>query len=371
MTDGAAADLVLASASPRRRELLEQLGPGAGGDARRRRRDAPPRRAPGRLRPADRGREVRRGRRRRARPTRRPPPSCRRRRRHHRHRRRPRSWASRPTRTTRAGCCAALAGRRHDVTTAYRIRCGGKTLDRAVTTAVSFRSLQPAELDAYIASGEWQGKAGGYAVQGIARRLRDRAARLAHERHRAAAGRGARRPAGAGGAAALSAAGVRQRGSDDDARRRRSPTGWRACASASRAPSAPPAVPPARSACSRSARRCPPTTSAPRSPPASARSARTTRRSCATSWRCSRTIGRCRRRPSGTSSGRCRATRSSTSPDAWRCCTPSIRPRCWTPIEARGGRQACLIQVNVAGEAAEARRRARRICRRCSIASHR
>jgi septum formation protein len=33
---------------------------------------------------------------------------------------------------------------------------------------VSFRSLQPGELDAYIACGEWQGKAGGYAVQGIA-----------------------------------------------------------------------------------------------------------------------------------------------------------------------------------------------------------
>jgi len=62
----------------------------------------------------------------------------------------------------------ALAARRHDVTTAYCIRFGGKTLERAVTTVVSFRSLQPAELDAYVASGEWRGKAGGYAVQGRA-----------------------------------------------------------------------------------------------------------------------------------------------------------------------------------------------------------
>ncbi len=62
----------------------------------------------------------------------------------------------------------ALAGRRHEVTTAYRISFGGRTLDRAVTTAVSFRSLQPAEVDAYLASGEWKGKAGGYAVQGRA-----------------------------------------------------------------------------------------------------------------------------------------------------------------------------------------------------------
>jgi septum formation protein len=62
----------------------------------------------------------------------------------------------------------ALAGRRHDVTTAYRINFGGRTLDRAVTTTVSFRSLRPAEVDAYLASGEWRGKAGGYAVQGRA-----------------------------------------------------------------------------------------------------------------------------------------------------------------------------------------------------------
>jgi len=61
-----------------------------------------------------------------------------------------------------------LAGRRHDVTTAYRIQFGARTLDRAVTTTVSFRSLRPAEVDAYIASGEWRGKAGGYAVQGRA-----------------------------------------------------------------------------------------------------------------------------------------------------------------------------------------------------------
>jgi septum formation protein len=62
----------------------------------------------------------------------------------------------------------ALAGRRHEVTTAYRISFGGRSLDRAVTTTVSFRALQPAEVDAYLACGEWKGKAGGYAVQGRA-----------------------------------------------------------------------------------------------------------------------------------------------------------------------------------------------------------
>jgi septum formation protein len=62
----------------------------------------------------------------------------------------------------------ALAGRRHEVTTAYRISFAGRSLERAVTTTVSFRSLRPAEIDAYVASGEWRGKAGGYAVQGRA-----------------------------------------------------------------------------------------------------------------------------------------------------------------------------------------------------------
>jgi septum formation protein len=78
---------------------------------------------------------------------------------------------------------ARLAGRRHDVTTAYRIwrragagspgggaAAGGaaRIIDRAVTTAVSLRLLRPAEIEAYVSNGEWQGKAGGYAVQGIA-----------------------------------------------------------------------------------------------------------------------------------------------------------------------------------------------------------
>jgi septum formation protein len=61
-----------------------------------------------------------------------------------------------------------LSGRRHEVITAYHIRHRGAVVERVVTTAVTFRLLAPAEVDAYVASGEWQGKAGGYAVQGIA-----------------------------------------------------------------------------------------------------------------------------------------------------------------------------------------------------------
>ncbi|HEX3902423.1 MAG TPA: Maf family protein [Polyangia bacterium] len=61
-----------------------------------------------------------------------------------------------------------LAGRRHEVVTAYTLRFGARRLDRAVTTLVAMRALQPAEIDAYVASGEGRDKAGAYAVQGIA-----------------------------------------------------------------------------------------------------------------------------------------------------------------------------------------------------------
>jgi septum formation protein len=61
-----------------------------------------------------------------------------------------------------------LAGHRHEVTTAYRVAFGAREIDRAVTTAVAFRMLDPRELDAYLACEEWRGKAGAYAVQGVA-----------------------------------------------------------------------------------------------------------------------------------------------------------------------------------------------------------
>lgn len=61
-----------------------------------------------------------------------------------------------------------LAGRRHEVTTATCLIKEGRKAERAVTTQVAFRPLEPKEVDAYVASGEWRGKAGGYAVQGVA-----------------------------------------------------------------------------------------------------------------------------------------------------------------------------------------------------------
>jgi septum formation protein len=61
-----------------------------------------------------------------------------------------------------------LSGHRHEVLTAFCIRYGERKLERLVTTFVTFRSIEAKEIAAYVACGEWRGKAGGYAIQGIA-----------------------------------------------------------------------------------------------------------------------------------------------------------------------------------------------------------
>ncbi|WP_316014691.1 Maf family protein [Roseobacter sp. HKCCA0434] len=61
-----------------------------------------------------------------------------------------------------------LGGRRHRVTTGIALRLpDGTVRDRTVETAVKLKRLSQDELDAYLDSGEWRGKAGGYAIQGI------------------------------------------------------------------------------------------------------------------------------------------------------------------------------------------------------------
>lgn len=61
-----------------------------------------------------------------------------------------------------------LSGRRHRVTTAVCLRIGERTSLRTVETRVRVKRLSDAEVSAYLRSGEWRGKAGGYAIQGIA-----------------------------------------------------------------------------------------------------------------------------------------------------------------------------------------------------------
>jgi septum formation protein len=68
-------------------------------------------------------------------------------------------------------CLALLSGRRHRVVGAVAVALGNRSRTRLVETVVRFRRLAGDEVDAYLASGEWRGKAGGYAIQGRAARF--------------------------------------------------------------------------------------------------------------------------------------------------------------------------------------------------------
>lgn len=62
----------------------------------------------------------------------------------------------------------ALSGRRHRVITAVSVRRGDDIRVRDVMTAVKVKRLSDVEIRAYLASDDWRGKAGGYAIQGPA-----------------------------------------------------------------------------------------------------------------------------------------------------------------------------------------------------------
>lgn len=69
-------------------------------------------------------------------------------------------------------CLALLSGRRHRVHTGLAVVAPGGTLhSRLVTSQVKFKRLSEAELDFYVSGGEWRDKAGGYAIQGLAGRF--------------------------------------------------------------------------------------------------------------------------------------------------------------------------------------------------------
>ena len=69
-------------------------------------------------------------------------------------------------------CLELLSGRRHRVLSAIALRApDGRLRERLSETVVIFKRLSTDEIDAYLASGEWEGKAGGYAIQGIAEGL--------------------------------------------------------------------------------------------------------------------------------------------------------------------------------------------------------
>lgn len=62
----------------------------------------------------------------------------------------------------------ALGGRRHTVITAMAVRRGDKVWTRDVVSAVKMKRLSDIELNSYLASDDWRGKAGGYGIQGPA-----------------------------------------------------------------------------------------------------------------------------------------------------------------------------------------------------------
>ena len=71
---------------------------------------------------------------------------------------------------------SSLSGRAHEVVTAYCLRHGERQVLEAVTTEVRFRALSSTEIAHYLDGGEWRDKAGAYGIQG-------QAAHMAREVH--------------------------------------------------------------------------------------------------------------------------------------------------------------------------------------------
>ena len=162
MSDAPHVPLVLASASPRRRELLARIGI-----------------APDAIAPADIDETPHRGERPRAHAVRLAAEKAR------------AAAALRPDAVVLAGdtvvgvgarilpkaedaataraCLTLLSGRRHRVWSAIAVIAPDGRLREALSeTVVRFKRLTHAEIEAYLAGGEWHGKAGGYAIQGSA-----------------------------------------------------------------------------------------------------------------------------------------------------------------------------------------------------------
>jgi septum formation protein len=65
-------------------------------------------------------------------------------------------------------CLAMLSGTNHRVTTAVAVQLGNRKAHRTIETRLSFKRLSDQEMSRYLDSGEWEGKAGGYGIQGLA-----------------------------------------------------------------------------------------------------------------------------------------------------------------------------------------------------------
>ncbi len=66
-------------------------------------------------------------------------------------------------------CLKLISGRRHKVFTSFTLHSPNNSLQtKTIQSIIKFKRLHPDEINYYLASKEWLGKAGGYAVQGIA-----------------------------------------------------------------------------------------------------------------------------------------------------------------------------------------------------------
>ena len=66
-------------------------------------------------------------------------------------------------------CLKLISGRRHKVFTSFTLHSPNSSLKtKTIQSIIKFKRLHPDEISYYLASKEWKGKAGGYAIQGIA-----------------------------------------------------------------------------------------------------------------------------------------------------------------------------------------------------------
>ena len=66
-------------------------------------------------------------------------------------------------------CLKLISGRRHKVFTSFTLHTPNNSLKtKTIQSIIKFKRLHPDEISYYLASKEWEGKAGGYAIQGIA-----------------------------------------------------------------------------------------------------------------------------------------------------------------------------------------------------------
>ena len=72
-------------------------------------------------------------------------------------------------RNTAEECLKLISGRRHKVFTSFTLHSPNNSLKtKTIQSIIKFKRLNPDEISYYLASKEWEGKAGGYAIQGIA-----------------------------------------------------------------------------------------------------------------------------------------------------------------------------------------------------------